>query len=183
MVVRTWERMWAPYDEPTYKSVLERIRPSDVVLEIGAGDLRLARRLTERAAQVIAWEIQPELLADQCEPLPKNLTAVLTDALFEPVPVGVTTAVLLMRHCQHFHPYLTKLRAAGCERLITNARWGMDVEEIDLRARRWPFAAINMGWYARECGRVGFVPGPSEQLTLEMLADVPGIVDCPDCYS
>ncbi len=57
-----WETLWAPYDEATYAAVLAAIEPSDVVLDIGAGDLRLARRIAERARQVIAWEIQPALV-------------------------------------------------------------------------------------------------------------------------
>ena len=40
-----WERMWAPYDEATYAAVLAAVGPDDILLEIGAGDLRLARRL------------------------------------------------------------------------------------------------------------------------------------------
>ena len=39
---RNWERRWAPYDELTYQEVLAQVRPDDLVLEIGAGDLRLA---------------------------------------------------------------------------------------------------------------------------------------------
>ncbi len=39
-----WEAMWAPYDEATYGAALAQIAADDVVLDIGAGDLRLARR-------------------------------------------------------------------------------------------------------------------------------------------
>ncbi len=42
-----WEARWAPYDEATYAAVLAAIRPDDVVLDIGAGDLRLARRMAQ----------------------------------------------------------------------------------------------------------------------------------------
>jgi glycerol kinase len=39
-----WEQLWAPYDESTYQAVLAAIGPEDILLEIGAGDLRLAIR-------------------------------------------------------------------------------------------------------------------------------------------
>ena len=57
-----WEMRWSPYDEPTYAAVLNTLRPTDVVLDIGAGDLRLARRMAAVVRQVIAWEIQPDVL-------------------------------------------------------------------------------------------------------------------------
>ena len=57
--LEAWEALWAPYDEATYAAVLAVIEPSDVVLDIGAGDLRLTRRIAEQAQQVIAWESNP----------------------------------------------------------------------------------------------------------------------------
>jgi hypothetical protein len=146
-----------------------------------AGDLRLARRIAEKARRVIAWEIQPDLLAQQAARLPENLTAVCTDARFEPVPSGVTAAVLLMRHCQHFDLYVKTLRMSGCRRLITNARWGLDVEVIDLQTPRRLYAAAPMGWYACWCGQTGFKPGRVEMFTPEMETAVHEVIDCPNC--
>lgn len=183
-----WEARWAPYSEADYAAVLAAIRPDDVVLDIGAGDLRLARRMAQIARQVIAWEVQPELLAAAedvkretwSEP-PPNLTVVCTDARSEPVPPGVTVAVLLMRHCMHYALYVEKLRAAGCQRLITNARWGMGVEVIDL-APAAPFASVEAGWYAcRRCGATGWVgddPDAVDATTVGCVTDVEG---CPAC--
>ena len=72
-----WEMCWSPYDEPTYAAVLSTLSPTDVVLDIGAGDLRLARRMAAVVRQVIAWEIQPNLLERSTAlPLPANLTPV-----------------------------------------------------------------------------------------------------------
>ena len=51
-----WEAAFAPYDDETYQFVVERLTPQDVVLDIGAGDLRLARRLAAIAQQVYAVE-------------------------------------------------------------------------------------------------------------------------------
>lgn len=235
-----WEARWAPYDEATYAAVLAAIRPDDVVLDIGAGDLRLARRMAKVARRVIAWEIQPELLKAAVQgtiasrkgadsPLPaaavhgtalsrtghdsssrirdpaartddphritgptgagfannfaasQRLIAVCTDARTEPVPPGVTVAVLLMRHCTHYALYVEKLRAAGCRRLITNARWGMGVEVIDLGPGP-PFDSVGAGWYAcRLCGATGWAgedPAAATEATLTSVTDVEG---CPVC--
>ena len=56
-----WERLWAPYDEPTYRQTLDWIGADDTVLDIGAGDLRLACRLAQKARRVYAIELNPTL--------------------------------------------------------------------------------------------------------------------------
>ncbi|MCL4803712.1 MAG: rRNA adenine methyltransferase, partial [Anaerolineae bacterium] len=59
------------------------------VLDIGAGDLRLARRLAPRARMVYAVEQRPRWpLGD---PLPQNLIAIQGDARAFPVPSEVDT--------------------------------------------------------------------------------------------
>ncbi len=176
-----WETLWAPYDEATYAAVLAVIEPADVVLDIGAGDLRLAGRMAERARQVIAWEIQPALVNAGLQPLPSNLVAIVTDARVAPIPVGVTVAVLLMRHCTHYALYVDKLRAAGCQRLITNARWGMDVEVVDL-GPGVPFDSVGIGWYAcRRCGAVGFAGDDTQQVVAATFEHVNDVEGCPLC--
>ena len=167
----------------SYAAVLAAIEPSDVVLDIGAGDLRFTRRNAERARQVIAWEIQPALVNAAVRPLPPNLAAIVTDARVEPIPAGVTAAVLLMRHCTHYALYVEKLRTAGGRRLITNARWGMGVEVIDL-GPGIPFDSVGTGWYAcRRCGAVGFAGKDvalMNEATFEQVKDVEG---CPACQA
>ena len=179
-----WEQMWAPYDEATYATVLAAIGPDDVVLELGAGDLRLARRLALAARRVIAWELHRHLLDQAPCPHPPNLTVHCTDARRQPIPAGITTAVLLMRHCQHFGLYVARLRAAGCQRLITNARWRTGVEVIDL-GPGLPFAAIAPGWWAcKRCGQVGFTPiAPDaiDQIDAAALDRVSDVEGCPAC--
>lgn len=176
-----WERLWAPYDDATYGQVLTAVRPDDIVLEIGAGDLRLARRLAAMARHVVAWEIQAEILVSAARELPANLSVHCVDALREKTPPMVTTAVLLMRHCQHFLLYANKLHMAGCQRLITNARWGMSVEVINLQRPRMLYSTAPMGWYACWCGATGFRGGPPERLTPHLETAVHEVIDCPQC--
>ena len=178
-----WERIWAPYDRSTYYSVLENISRGDVVLEIGAGDLRLSREMAHIAESVYAIEIQGTLLPalDQRETLPENLHIILGDARHVEFPQGVTTGVLLMRHCTQFALYFEKLIAVGAHRLITNARWGMGIEVVDLTAERLNYGDLAIGWFACHCGAAGFKEGPVELLTgavLELQNEVSG---CPAC--
>ena len=177
-----WEGWFSPYDEETYSMVLSHIAPDDVVLEIGAGDLRLALRIAERARKVYAVEVNPLVIGPALEiiglHLPRNLYVVCANALDFPVPPQVTVAVLLMRHCQHLQHYLYHLQAAGCRRLLTNARWRSGVEMVDLTAPRLPFEQVREGWYACRCGAVGYV-GRGER------PDTPAIEvsDCPACQN
>lgn len=180
-----WEQLWAPYDQPTYADVLSKIGPEDAVLEIGAGDLRLARRLAQRAQRVWAIERQAELLERGLveRPLPENLVVLQGDACTLPFPAGVTAGVLLMRHCTHFRLYAEKLRAAGCRRLITNARWRCGTELVSLDAPRLPYGAAPAGWYACWCGAAGFKPGLAEDFTPEDEAIITEVIECPHCRS
>jgi hypothetical protein len=176
----TWEARWAAYDEPTYQDVLHHIRPDDIVLDIGAGDLRLARRMAAIAHHVFAIENQPILLAEQ-PPLPPNLTVICVDARTIPWPDSITLGVLLMRHCTHTGLYANRLRAVGCHRLVTNARWGLTLEQVDL-GPRLPWSAVEIGWYACLCGQTGFVVGSPERLTPLQIEYVAEVEQCPACY-
>ncbi len=171
--------MWAAYDDATYADVLDHIDPGSVVLDIGAGDMRLACRMAERAQLVLALEIDPSRFAGR--PLPSNVRALGVDALTWPFPGGVDTAVLLMRHCTHTGLYIDKLVAAGCRQLMTNARWGLGVECIDLQKPPQPFAALTLGWYACRCGAAGFREGPATELTPHLIEQVHDVATCPEC--
>lgn len=174
-----WEQQWAPYDDDTYAAALAYCSGARAVLDIGAGDLRLARQLARSATLVYALEIQAHLL-DQPN-LPPNLIPICADARTFPFPRGIDTAVLLMRHCTHFDLYVDKLVAAGCGRLITNARWGMGVECLDLTRQPRPFEALALGWYACRCGAAGFRPGPPEDVNEALLAQQADVAGCPEC--
>jgi hypothetical protein len=176
-----WEQLWAPYDEQTYQAVLAAIRPEDSLLEIGAGDLRLASRAAAIACRVYAIEIQTSILAQAPEGLPDNLVVMPGDARSLQFPPGITNAILLMRHCTHFDLYQKKLQAVGCDKLITNARWRSGVEVINLRADRQPYGDLELGWYACLCGSVGFKPGPVERITDDSTYSTVEVIDCPGC--
>ena len=179
--VGAWEGMWAPYDASTYELVLEQIKANDIVLEIGAGDLRLSRQIAERAQVVYALEINQPLLDRSSSALPANVRTIVGDARSVPFPEQITTAVLLMRHCAHFALYFDKLQAGSCLRLITNARWGMNVETIDLKESRRSYQGLEIGWYACRCGNRGFKSGAPQALT-ETIAELVWELDaCPDC--
>lgn len=173
------ENVWAPYDESIYGPALNALSAADVVLDIGAGDLRFAKRAAVRAKHVIALEQQAELIGPG--PWPANLDIVITDALRWPFPNGITVGVLLMRHCTHYRAYAERLRAAGATRLVTNARWGMNVEVVDLAAPRRDFAELRSGWYACDCGAIGFAEGPVETITPEALGTTVNVSACPHC--
>jgi len=182
--VSDWEAMYAPYDQGTYQTVLSQLRPDDVILDIGAGDLRLARQMARITRKVYAVEINPRVL-DQAfassDPLPENVIPICADARTLEFPSGITTGLLLMRHCTCFRLYEEKLQKAGAKRLITNARWHMHVESINLSVRRKSFADAGMGWYACICGGIGFKEGPVEHWMLEMDAIIHEVASCPRC--
>jgi hypothetical protein len=176
-----WEVMYAPYDQPTYQAVLDQLSPSDVILDIGAGDLPLARQMAEIARKVYAVEINAQVLEQADTPLPFHLIAIRADARLLKFPPGITTGVLLMRHCTYFRLYVDKLRNAGASRLITNARWRMDVEVVDLLVPRKSFGEVGMGWYACLCGGTGFKEGPAEHWSFEMDKIIQEVSSCPQC--
>ena len=177
----SWESLWAPYDQPTYAFVLDHLEPGEVILDIGAGDLRLARQMAPRVRRVVAIEINPDLNRSNRIDLPANLTLIAGDALELDFPAGLTSGVLLMRHCTHFQEYAEKLRRAGARRLFTNARWRMGVECVALDGFRPTFEQFSFGWYACWCGRTGFKPGPVAEFTVPDLEIEHQVSDCPAC--
>jgi hypothetical protein len=150
-------------------------------MDIGAGDFRFAQKAAAKARLVYGVENQRQLFPQ--EVTHSNLVMLHADARTLTFPTGITVGVLLMRHCQHFTLYYEKLKKAGARRLITNARWGMGVEEIDLFRERTHYRDIDLGWYACVCGRAGFKPGPADHLTIFVDAHIHEVFDCPGCQS
>ncbi len=181
--LQEWEALFAPYGDDVYQFVLRRLHPEDVVVDIGAGDFRFALQAARLVKRVYAIEIHPGLVArfleEMGERLPRNLHVVCANALDFPFPPDVTVGVLLMRHCSHFATYFRKLKGVGARSLFTNARWGMDVEEVDLTAERIDFDSAPPGWYACSCGAVGFKEPPLDEF--EFSEDVHEVKNCPRC--
>ena len=176
--------MFAPYDLSTYQAVLDTLRSEDVILDIGAGDLRLAQQMARIVQRVYAVEIDPELLDRATAwrgPLPASLIPICADARLLDFPSDVTAGVLLMRHCTCFRLYVEKLQNTGAARLVTNARWRMAVEVVDLQVRRTSFADARMGWFACLCGGTGFKEGPAELWSVEMDKETHEVSSCPKC--
>jgi hypothetical protein len=181
-----WEAMYAPYDQPTYQAVLQLLKPEDIVFDIGAGDLGFSRQIARLVSKVYAVEINDLILQkgfSSRDLLPDNLIPMHADARAFDFPTDITVGVLLMRHCTHFRLYSEKLRMAGARRLITNARWhmNMSVEEVNLQVERTSFSEVGMGWYACLCGATGFKVGPVEQWSNDMDRVIHEVADCPQC--
>jgi hypothetical protein len=163
---------------------LEAIRPEEIVLDIGGGDLRLARRMARVARRVYVLEMQADLLRQAAAAgITENVILLCGDARRLTFPPGITSGVLLMRHCRHFRQYAEKLRRAGAQRLITNARWRMGLEVVDLLGSGIPYEQLELGWFACRCGAAGFKPGPAERLTAELLTSNHEVNGCPACQT
>jgi len=184
--LQDWEAWFAPYDDDVYQFVVERLHPDDVLLDIGAGDFRLAAAAAPVVKQVYAIEVFPELVAEFLQQsganLPRNLQVICANALDFPFPEDITVGVLLMRHCRHFATYYQKLVNVGAQRLFTNARWRMDVEEIDLTLRRSNFDKVPAGWYACACGAVGY-KAPAANDGIPVAANIHEVKNCPHCLT
>lgn len=179
-----WEAMYAPYDQATYRAVLDQLKAKDVILDIGAGDLRLARQMAKVVQKVYAVEVNARVLEQanaSPDPLPANLIPICADARTLGFPFDITVGVLMMRHCTCFRLYAENLIQAGALRLITNARWRMNIEVVDLRVERNSFAATGMGWYACLCGGTGFKEGPAEHWSPELDSITNEVSSCPQC--
>jgi hypothetical protein len=66
--------------------------------------------------------------------------------------------------------------------MVTNARWGMGVETINLTKKPQMYYKIDMGWYACRCGATGFKTGPAERWTAEQDAIIYEVTGCPACH-
>ncbi|MEM4728093.1 MAG: hypothetical protein QXD04_07565 [Candidatus Bathyarchaeia archaeon] len=90
-------------DVEFYPFVLENLDPDDVVLDLGAGDLRLDILMAERVKKVYAVEVNPILLGRALQiigyDLPRNLIVICANLFDVEIPKDATVVVILMRHC------------------------------------------------------------------------------------
>lgn len=76
------------------------LRPGQTVLEVGAGDCALSRRIAEAAEQVYAVDI-----SDQAQGgLPGNVRLVITDGRTIDVPAGTVDLAFSDQVMEHLHP-------------------------------------------------------------------------------
>lgn len=176
-----WEALFYS-NESLYQGVLEEVSSDDIILDIGAGDLSLSFLLSRKVKEVYAIEVNPLIVSKALEgigyDLPVNLYVICGNALKFEFPKKISVAILLMRHCQHFKAYFEKLKETNCKKLITNARWKSGFEVIDLNGPRIPFSKLKEGWYACECGMVGYKGEGNfaDSTPVE-------VSDCPHCFS
>jgi hypothetical protein len=182
LTAAAWELLFAPYDPATYQLVLNELTAGDVILDIGAGDMRFARMAASHVRKIYAVEQSPEIIAHVLtQELPANVEVICADACEWEFPSDITTGVLLMRHCQHYRHYAEKLLKCGASTLITNARWGIGVEIVYLSQQRVIYDHLPIGWFACWCGSTGFKPGPVELITADLDRIIFEVNECPDC--
>lgn len=91
-----------------YRSVLDNLRPDDVVFDVGAGDMRLSYLMANRCHHVTAVEVNPSTLGWGLVALgigkPPNLTPIVGNAFKVAIPERVTLITYLVRHSQHDLP-------------------------------------------------------------------------------
>ena len=90
-------------DVECYPFVLENLNSNDVVLDLGAGDLRLDILMAEKVKKVYAVEVNPILVGRALQiigyDMPRNLIVVCANLFDIEPPKDVTVVVILMRHC------------------------------------------------------------------------------------
>ena len=128
--IQGWEGWFLP-ENKLYPKVLEQIDPTDVIFDVGAGNLALDVLLAERAQKVYAVEVNPIVIVNGLKEigydLPRNLIPICGNALDIPLPSDVNTLVMLLRNFVH------KLPAAWCQlpKLILNLQGKFEVLRID----------------------------------------------------
>ncbi|MFQ5951219.1 MAG: rRNA adenine N-6-methyltransferase family protein, partial [Candidatus Geothermarchaeales archaeon] len=88
-------------DRSLYTAAVRAVGPTDVVFDVGAGDLRLDVALSERVRKVYAVEIDPVLLGRALEVigyrLPSNIVPICADGLRLSLPSDVSVVLALIR--------------------------------------------------------------------------------------
>jgi len=101
-------------DIECYSFVLENLNSGDVVLDVGAGDLRLDVLMAEKVKKVYAIEVNPILVARALQiigyDLPRNLIVICANIFDIEPPSDANVAVILMRHCTRQKEMLKKFR-------------------------------------------------------------------------
>lgn len=120
-------------DVEFYPFVLENLDPDDVVLDLGAGDLRLDILMAERVKKVYAVEVNPILVGRALQiigyDLPRNLIVICANLFDIEIPKDATVAVILMRHCTRREEIIRRFKKL---KIITN--FGGEINIIDKKS-------------------------------------------------
>jgi len=99
--LRGWEMFFVP-EKWFYSEVLKHLSSSDVVFDVGAGDLRFDLIMSRYVRKVYAVEVNPIILAKALKivgyRLPRNIIVICANALDIPLPEDVTAITILMQH-------------------------------------------------------------------------------------
>ena len=105
--MKGWEVFFMP-EAMNYQPCIEKLSHSDVVFDVGAGDLRFDLIMAEKVQKVYAVEINPKKLAGALRiigyDMPFNLTAICGNAFDMELPSDVTAVTGLMIHRKHQFP-------------------------------------------------------------------------------
>ncbi len=85
-----------------YDKILDQLTEDDVVVDMGAGDLRLSLLMAEKVQKVYAVEINHEIISYALDEigydLPINLDVIVANMMEYEIPSDVTTIVLLVKN-------------------------------------------------------------------------------------
>jgi hypothetical protein len=97
---------WFCPETQYYPYLLEFARSSDIVYDVGAGDLRFDLMLCQKVKHVIAVEINPINVYQSLHIMgyskPANLTVICGNAFSFPLPPNISYILCLMIHRVHF---------------------------------------------------------------------------------
>ena len=91
--------MYIPH-EANYKEILEKLNKDDIVMDMGAGDLRFALLASQKVQKVYAVEMNPEIIAVALSiikwGLPRNLVVICADWRYVEVPSEVNVITCMV---------------------------------------------------------------------------------------
>ncbi len=110
--------MYVPHAK-TYDAMLDLLKPSDVICDMGAGDLRFAWRAAKKCKKVYAVEMCPMTLWRGMQviswKMPRNLIPVCADWRDFPVPADVSVIVCMVNID---HKELPLEEWCNCQRIV-----------------------------------------------------------------
>lgn len=91
--------MYVPH-EKNYQDMLSKLKPDDILCDMGAGDLRFGLMASEICKKIYAIELSPHILSMALKiikhRLPRNLIVICADWRYFPIPNDVTVVSCLV---------------------------------------------------------------------------------------